>query len=430
MKLKIFLVAGARPNFMKIAPLYFEMKKYPSAFEPVLVHTGQHYDENMSKVFFDDLEMPRPDIYLGVGSGTHAAQTAEIMTRFEPAVMQHRPHMVLVVGDVNSTIACALTAIKTRTPSESLHRLGEQLERFFEKRKPEFEHGNVETGRRDGTVQTKKRVRSKEVPILAHVEAGERSYDFSMPEEINRVSTDVLSDLLFTTSSDSDENLLSEGIDPRAIFRVGNIMIDSLNRFLPKAGHSKILSEINRSQPAHVAEIRPENFALATLHRAGNVDNPSTLKSILAALIRVAETVPVIFPMHPRTRKLLRDLGADFLQKLENSRLLIIEPLGYIDFLHLQTQAKLVLTDSGGVQVETSYIGIPCLTLRTKTEWEITLRLGTNRLVSPNESDIVKAAQTALTNDQRRPAQIPQWDGRTAERIVDIFADIFELKLK
>jgi UDP-N-acetylglucosamine 2-epimerase (non-hydrolysing) len=411
MKLKIFLVAGARPNFMKIAPLYDEMKKHPAAFEPIIVHTGQHYDENMSKVFFDDLELPRPDIYLDVGSGTHAEQTAEIMKRFEPQLLRHQPELVIVVGDVNSTLACALTAVKMRMPSDNLRRVWERYEHFIQNRKTENENRKF-----------KARVRSGEAPILAHVEAGERSFDCSMPEEINRVTTDVLSDILFTTCGDSDDNLLAEGINPRTIFRVGNIMIDSLQKFLPKAAQSNFLkkSPLTKGDKGGY-----EDFALVTLHRPGNVDDPSTLAAILSALVRISARVPIIFPMHPRTRKLMANLDPTLRQRVAQSQILITDPLGYLDFLHLQTQARLVLTDSGGVQVETSYLGIPCLTLRKATEWQITLREGTNQLVIPKEDEIVQAANSIFSKSKFQPARIKFWDGHTAERIVEILQNLF-----
>ena len=458
--LKIFLVAGARPNFMKIAPLYEELKKHGGRFEPVIVHTGQHYDANMSKVFFEDLELPQPDFYLDVGSGTHAEQTAEVMKRFEPLLLAHRPHLVLVVGDVNSTLAAALVAKKVDVASDELSAVWARYERYLEDRSSgtgEAASGSaspasagrssplvprVESG--DGFVvrlspdssqshsvpfgtasePMPRRQRDHATPLLAHVEAGERSFDFSMPEEINRVATDVLSDLLFTTCEDSDANLIREGLDPRTIFRVGNIMVDSLQRFLKKAERSNILTELNRQRPDSVPEIRPNEFVLVTLHRAGNVDRPETLRLILSALLRVSQAQPVVFPMHPRTRKLLQNLDADFRERLQQSAVLITEPVGYLDFLHLQRQARLVLTDSGGVQVETSYLGVPCVTLRPTTEWRITLRHGTNRLAPLEEDAIVEAARQASRQaDAPRPA-IPLWDGQTAARIVSVFASL------
>ncbi len=456
--LKIFLVAGARPNFMKIAPLYEELKKHGERFEPVIVHTGQHYDANMSKVFFEDLELPQPDFYLDVGSATHAEQTAEVMKRFEPLLLAHRPHVVLVVGDVNSTLAAALVAKKVNVASDELSAVWARYERYLQdrgseqegakwlceesgdslttKQSPDSAHGTRRLLRPAGAGLAEsapfgtasepmpRRQRDHATPLLAHVEAGERSFDFSMPEEINRVATDVLSDLLFTTCEDSDANLIREGLDPRTIFRVGNIMVDSLQRFLNKAERSNILTELNRQRSDAVPEIRPGEFVLVTLHRAGNVDHPETLRLILSALLRVSQAQPVVFPMHPRTRKLLQNLDADFRERLQQSAVLITEPVGYLDFLHLQRQARLVLTDSGGVQVETSYLGVPCVTLRPTTEWRITLRHGTNRLAPLEEDAIVEAARQASRQaDAPRPA-IPLWDGQTAARIVSVFASL------
>ncbi len=403
---------------MKIAPIYFEMKKQPLAFEPVIVHTGQHYDENMSRVFFDDLELPRPDIYLDVGSGSHAEQTAEIIRRFEPQLNKHRPDLVIVVGDVNSTIACALTAIKIRFPSDRLTELWTRYDAYL---------NTHETARSDTATQMKQ-IRAHEAPIIAHVEAGERSFDFSMPEEINRVTTDVLSDILFTTCSDADKHLIEEGADSRKIYCVGNIMIDSLQKNLEKASNSNILNELNSNHlPEHFQPIKAGDFALATLHRAGNVDDPAKLTMILAALLRVSAILPVLFPMHPRTRKLLENHEGELLKQILESQILIAEPLGYLDFLHLQTKACFVLTDSGGVQVETSYLGIPCLTLRPNTEWQITIREGTNELVPMNEEAIVHAAKRAFRREDRQPAKIKNWDGGTADRIVNILRKFFQM---
>ena len=361
-KLRVFLVAGARPNFMKIEPIYRQMKHCPRAFEPIIVHTGQHYDENMSKIFFEELSLPKPDIYLGVGSGTHAEQTAEIMKRFEPQLLKHKPDLVLVVGDVNSTIACALTAVKIRIPSTKLSAYWQLYENYIESRKSDYKI----------TTEHKLHIRSHEAPIIAHVEAGERSFDFSMPEEINRVATDVFSDLFFTTCQDSDENLVAEGIDPRKIFRVGNVMIDSLQNFLPTANGSDILNRLNKNhRPQSNNPIKEHDYTLVTLHRPGNVDNADVFEGILSALVEISTQIPVIFPMHPRTRK---KFGRRLQNKILQSRLLIVEPVGYLDFLKLQSKARMVLTDSGGIQVETSYLGIPCLTVRPNTEWQITIR--------------------------------------------------------
>ena len=419
MKIKVFLIVGARPNFMKIAPIYSQMLLHPKSFEPIIVHTGQHYDENMSKIFFSDLELPHPDIYLGVGSGSHAEQTAEIMKRFEPQLLEHKPDLVMVVGDVNSTIACALTAIKSRIPSPHLSELWQQYENDLQSIKTDLALISAH----------KMRCRSHEAPIIAHVEAGLRSFDFNMPEEINRVETDVLSDILFTTSSGDDSNLIEEGIDPRKIFCVGNVMIDSLQNFLTKAAKSIILDKLNRDNRArHHAPLKGGDFALATLHRPGNVDDPAMLTEILSALIRVSADLPIIFPMHPRTRKLLSKLNTNFQQQLSASNVVITAPVGYLDFLHLQTKARLVLTDSGGVQVETSYLGVPCLTLRPNTEWLITIREGTNKLVPLNNEAIVSAAKTALKKKEWHPANIQYWDGQAAERIVNSLKQIFHLQ--
>lgn len=410
------LVVGARPNFMKIAPLYSELQRHPGLFEIVLVHTGQHYDANMSKVFFEELQLPRPDVYLGVGSGSHAQQTAEIMRRFEPVLTQHKPHLLLVVGDVNSTVACALTAIKSDISSASLQRVWQHYHTFLQQRK-----GDSKTERQPA------RTPALSAPVIAHLEAGERSFDMSMPEEVNRISTDVLSDLLFTTSADSERNLLAEGIAASRILTVGNIMIDALLDFLPKAESSDILARLQANLPAQFPQLKDHAFALVTVHRPANVDDPVSLKEILSGLIDVSEELPIIFPMHPRTRKLLQSLPGGFTTLIEKSRILVIEPLGYLDFLHLQSKARMVLTDSGGVQVETSYLGIPCLTLRPRTEWEITLRSGTNRLVPPRREEIVKAAKRVLADKQPSPARIPYWDGQTAKRLVDLLDNMFQL---
>lgn len=416
--MKVFLVAGARPNFMKIAPIYAQMKKHPNTFEPLFVHTGQHYDQNMSKVFFEDLELPLPDIYLDVGSGSHAEQTADIMKRFETRLLKHQPELVVVVGDVNSTLACALTAIKVRIPSKNLSGVWQQFENYLKIRQSEVKF----------TSGYQMRQRCHAAPIIAHVEAGERSFDFNMAEEINRVATDHLSDILFTTCNDSDKNLISEGVDPHTIFCVGNIMIDSLQKFLEKSANSKILEELNRNHlPKHVAPLQGGDFALVTLHRPSNVDEPTPLIMLLSALVRISLQLPVIFPMHPRTRKLMATLDGKIHKQISEGSILITEPLGYMDFLHLQSQARLVLTDSGGVQVETSYLGVPCLTLRPNTEWQITLREGTNELVPLHEEAIVSAACSVLSKERPKPAHIQFWDGKTGERMVDTLKQISQL---
>ena len=358
MPIKILHVVGARPNFMKAAPLIRCMNLQPEVFSQTLVHTGQHYDEQMSKVFFDELDLPRPDIDLAVGSGSHAAQTAQVMLKFEPVVLERRPDWVVVPGDVNSTLACALVCGK----------LGIRI---------------------------------------AHVEAGLRSFDRTMPEEINRVLTDQVADLLFTPSGDGNENLLREGVAEAKIHLVGNIMIDTLVRLLPKAG---------QRWPEVSARFGLPRYVLATLHRPSNVDDIATLREILAALESVGAGIPVLFPVHPRTRKSM----SDHRLSVDASRVRLIEPLGYLDFLALQQHATLVLTDSGGVQEETTYLGIPCLTLRPNTERPITVTGGTNRLVRSEREAIRTAAEEALTRAGRPVAPPELWDGKTAGRIAAI----------
>ena len=327
--MKILHVVGARPNFMKIAPIMEEVAKYPARFQQVLVHTGQHYDDNMSKVFFEELELTQPDIYLGVGSGSHAEQTARIMLAFEPVLLEHRPDWVIVVGDVNSTVACALTAAK----------LGVKV---------------------------------------AHVEAGLRSFDRTMPEEYNRVLTDHIADLLFTTEPSANENLRREGISEEKVHFVGNVMIDTLLRHKKRALALDVLGKYG---------LQPQGFALLTLHRPSNVDVPEVLAGILDALAEVQARLPIIFPAHPRTRQRIDDLGLDNPQSTFRN-LQLIEPLGYLEFLNLMANAQLVLTDSGGIQEETTVLGVPlrqgsgqaCLTLRKNTERPVTVTQGTKPL--------------------------------------------------
>ncbi len=359
--LKVLNIAGARPNFMKVAPIYAEMKRRPSEFLPMIVHTGQHYNAAMSDSFFDDLGMPKPDVHLGVGSGSHAVQTAKIMIEFEPVVLQEMPDWVLVVGDVNSTIACALVCAK----------LGVRV---------------------------------------AHVEAGLRSRDRTMPEEINRILTDSISDLLFTTSQDADENLKSEGIDANKIRFVGNVMIDSLLEHLKIAESSRVRDELG---------LDGHDYAVLTLHRPSNVDDEAIFSGILDAIIAIGERLPVVFPVHPRTRAKIDEFGlADI---IANSNIRLIEPLGYVDFMRLYSGARLVLTDSGGLQEETTVLGIPCLTLRQNTERPVTIELGTNVLVGTNPAKIKQAAFDVLADEHFAVnATIPPlWDGKTAGRICD-----------
>lgn len=349
---------------MKVAPVFAEMKRRSAEFEPMIVHTGQHYDAAMSDAFFDDLGMPKPDIHLGVGSSSHAVQTAKIMTEFEPIVLSEKPDWVLVVGDVNSTIACALVCAK----------LGVKV---------------------------------------AHVEAGLRSRDRTMPEEINRILTDSISDLLFTTSADADENLKAEGVAVEKIRFVGNVMIDSLLDHLKLAEKSKVRSEL---------EIDGKDYAVLTLHRPSNVDDREVFGGILDALLAIAEKMPMIFPVHPRTRSRLDEFG--FMERVKNSNIKLIEPLGYLDFMRLYSGARLVLTDSGGLQEETTVLGIPCLTLRHNTERPVTIDLGTNVLVGTDVEKIKQAARDALENQPSKNTQIPPlWDGKTAPRICDVLSE-------
>lgn len=359
--LKVLLIAGARPNFMKVAPIHAEMKRRSSEFVSMIVHTGQHYDAAMSDAFFDDLGMPKPDVHLGVGSGSHAVQTAKIMTEFEPVVLAEKPDWVLVVGDVNSTIACALVCAK----------LGIKV---------------------------------------AHVEAGLRSRDRSMPEEINRILTDSISDLLLTTSQDADENLKNEGIPTERVKFVGNVMIDSLLAHLEIAGVSTIREELG---------INTQDYGVLTLHRPSNVDDKSVFEGILDALITIAENLPIIFPVHPRTRANIDKFG--FADRVGTSNIRLIDPLGYLDFMRLYSGARLVLTDSGGLQEETTVLGIPCLTLRENTERPITIEMGTNILVGTEPYKIKQAAEKILAarTDLGKPKPPPLWDGKAASRICD-----------
>ena len=361
--MKIINVVGARPNFMKIAPLMDAYKAAPS-IQPVLVHTGQHYDERMSDLFFRQLGIPQPDINLGVGSGSQAVQTAEIMKSFEPVVLQHRPGAVLVVGDVNSTIACGLVAVK----------LGVKL---------------------------------------VHVEAGLRSGDRTMPEEINRVLTDAISDLLFCTEPSGSDNLRREGVAAERIFLVGNVMIDTLLKNRAKAEASSILSDL---------KLAPGRYAVLTLHRPANVDDPAVLGGLLNVVEAVQRDMPVVFPIHPRTRKNLESspLGK---RTAGMANLKMIDPAGYLDFLKLMASAKLVLTDSGGIQEETTILKVPCLTLRENTERPITAQMGSNRIVGTDPAKIIQAYREAMSGQGRPPQIPPLWDGHAAERIVQILLE-------
>jgi len=360
---KIVSVAGARPNFMKIAPLMAAFAEAPG-IEPMLVHTGQHYDERMSELFFRQLGIPEPEVNLGVGSGSHAVQTAEIMRAFEPIVTEHAPDAVLVVGDVNSTIACGLVAVK----------LGVKL---------------------------------------VHVEAGLRSFDRTMPEEVNRILTDAISDLLFVTEKSGRENLLNEGVAAERIFVVGNVMIDTLLSNRDKAEASTILADL---------ALEAGGYAALTLHRPANVDDPVVLGRLLDALEVIQRDMPIIFPIHPRTRKnLAASAMGDRVAGMGNLRLL--DPIGYLDFLKLMASAKVVLTDSGGIQEETTILKVPCITLRENTERPITVEVGSNCIVGTDPQRILTAYRHTL-NGRRQECQIPEmWDGQAAQRIARILIE-------
>ena len=346
--MNVFHIVGARPNFMKVAPVMNALKTRKQVIQ-TLVHTGQHYDANMSDVFFEQLGIPAPDVNLAVGSGTHARQTAEIMTRLEPALLDGKPDMVLVYGDVNSTVAAALVCAK----------LGVRV---------------------------------------GHVEAGLRSFDRTMAEEINRLVTDQLADLLFTPSEDGDVNLQKEGIPAERIFRVGNVMIDSLVKLLP-ASRRQNLNGL------------PERYALVTLHRPANVDDGVILKGLLQSLLEVSQDLCVIFPAHPRTRKRIADFGQ------YSGQLQIVDPLPYLQFLGMQSRATVVITDSGGIQEETTYLGVPCLTLRENTERPVTVSLGTNVLVGRDPDKLRSEVSRVLAGEAKKGTIPPIWDGHAGERI-------------
>lgn len=350
----ICAVVGARPNFMKIAPVILQSRR--QGLEHLVVHTGQHYDEIMSGIFFAELGMPRPDVYLGVGSGSHAEQTARVMTAFEQVCLKHRPELVIVGGDVNSTLACALTAAKLEIP-------------------------------------------------VAHVEAGLRSFDRSMPEELNRILTDHLSELLFTSEPSGTENLLREGIPLGQIHHVGNCMIDSLRSHLDAA--------LART-PWLQLGVEPGTYGLVTLHRPGVVDRPAKLDEIRQSLREIGQLLPLLFAVHPRTRNRMEGLAETW------HPVRVIEPLGYLDFLGLMAKARIVLTDSGGIQEETTALGIPCVTLRRNTERPVTLQVGTNRLAGTTRDGIVSAVLEAMA-DNGSPRRVPDlWEGQAAQRVVAI----------
>lgn len=348
-------VVGARPNFMKIAPIVQEFRRRDMS--QILVHTGQHYDANMSQIFLEELSLPKPDIYLGVGSDTHARQTARIMVAFEEVCQQHRPDLVVAGGDVNSTLAVALVAAKLQIP-------------------------------------------------LAHVEAGLRSFDRTMPEEINRVVTDHISDLLFTTEQSANENLRREGISEERIHFVGNCMMDTLMKHVDVA---------TQRSPWQMFDLKPDGYALLTLHRPSNVDDREALISLTDAINEVSRRLPILFPAHPRTRERLIQWGIHLAPSVH-----LCEPLPYLTFLGLMVKARFVLTDSGGVQEETTVLNIPCLTLRWNTERPVTTISGTNRLVGTNSEDIYRSVETVLVGKWPLGKCPPLWDGQAAHRIADV----------
>ena len=358
---KIISVVGARPNFIKVAPLHKAFEKYADQLTHLICHTGQHFDEKMSKVFFDELEMPKPHFYLGIGGGSHAEQTARIMLEFEKTLLEEQPDLVIVVGDVNSTLACSVTASKLNIP-------------------------------------------------VAHVEAGLRSFDREMPEEINRMVTDTLSDYLFITEKSGMENLKNEGVGEDKLFFVGNVMIDSLVHYEPKIDQSAIFSEIG---------VDKGEYVLVTFHRPRNVDNEDYLRKLITFLNNIAAIKKVVFPVHPRTKQNMEKFN---LNNNVSENVILSDPIGYIDFLALSKNAGLVITDSGGIQEETTYMGVQCITVRNNTERPITVEVGTNQLIGTDLSK-VEAAAIDVLNGNLKEGKIPElWDGKTAERIAEILS--------
>ena len=357
--MKSVIVAGARPNFMKVAPILWEMKRRPGV-QPFLIHTGQHYSAQMSYLFFQELGIPRPDVNLGVGSASHAVQTAEVMKGVEPVLLAEQPDVVLVVGDVNSTLACALTAVKLGLP-------------------------------------------------VAHVEAGLRSFDRTMPEEINRILTDTMSQWLFVSERTGLENLHREGVAGEQVFFVGNVMIDTLLACRERSQRSTIRKQLG---------VEDRAYAVLTLHRPANVDDPEAFGELMAALERLQRELTLVFPVHPRSRKALEGIQAERIPNI-----ILTDPLGYLDFVNLLANARLVLTDSGGIQEETTVLGVPCLTLRNNTERPVTIEQGTNHLVGTQAENIVAVALQILASPPP-PARVPElWDGQAARRIVDVLEE-------
>jgi UDP-N-acetylglucosamine 2-epimerase (non-hydrolysing) len=394
MAYKILSVVGARPNFMKVAAICEAIKDHNgqcggNEIDHVLVHTGQHYDANMSDFFFNDLDLPKPNLFLGVGSGSHSLQTAKVMEGFERVLLAEQPDVVIVVGDVNSTVACALVTKKTWCS-------GDAGSNGF-------------------------------IPKLAHVEAGLRSFDRSMPEEVNRIVTDSISDYLFTTEESANENLRHDGIREDKIHFVGNVMIDTLLRHRAKARESLILDDL---QLLDGGQAKP--YAILTLHRPSNVDDPRIFSRMVESFLAVSQQVPIIFPAHPRTLKQIQeaDLGDYFVDHCTNGpepwdsrvRIRLVPPLGYLDFLQLMSHAKVVLTDSGGVQEETTILGVPCITLRENTERPVTLKHGTNVLVGADPEKIIREFSRVLHDPPPAVTAPLYWDGAAAERIVQILA--------
>ncbi len=359
-RVDIALIVGARPNFMKAAPILRQLKSHPKAFRVRLIHTGQHYDSDMSDTFFKELKLPHPDRFLGVGSGSHAEQTARVMVAFERECLRQPPNLVIVVGDVNSTMACAITAKKLGIP-------------------------------------------------VAHVEAGLRSRDWTMPEEINRVVTDAVSDLLFTPSRDANDNLLKEGVSGERIHFVGNVMIDCLLNLLPVA---------EQRDPLRRFCVEPGRYATLTLHRPSNVDDPEVLEGILGVLAEVSHNLPIVWPIHPRTRKNLDKFG--LLRHIDRwVGLKLSQPIGYLDMVALNRRARLIITDSGGLQEEATILRVPCVTLRDNTERPVTVEVGCNQVVG-NRPEGVRSAISAILGRAGHEISTPElWDGRTAERITD-----------